>query len=165
MPTASCYAAAMIIRIRRAEPADVAAIRRCAEAAYAIYVPRIGKKPAPMVDDFADLVARGCVDVATDDGGRLLGYVVAWPEADHLHLSNVAVAPEARGIGAGRALIDHVEAAAHAAGFLAVRLYTNAKMTENQALYPRLGYRETRRAHEDGFDRVFYEKLLRNPRG
>lgn len=155
----------MRITIRRAEPTDLAAIRHCAEAAYAIYVPRIGKKPAPMVDDFTALVARGCVDVAVDDGGRLLGYVVAWREVDHVHLSNVAVAPEVQGGGVGRALIAHVEAMARAAGFTTVRLYTNAKMTENQTLYPRLGYRETHHAHEDGFDRVFYEKLLRDARG
>jgi hypothetical protein len=33
-------------------------------------------------------------------------------------------------------------------------------MVENQALYERIGYVETHRAHEHGFDRVFYEKAL-----
>jgi hypothetical protein len=33
-------------------------------------------------------------------------------------------------------------------------------MTENLSLYPRLGYRETRRALDDGYARVFYLKDL-----
>ena len=39
-------------RIRPAGPEDVDAIRRIARAAYALYVPRIGREPAPMVADF-----------------------------------------------------------------------------------------------------------------
>jgi hypothetical protein len=33
-------------------------------------------------------------------------------------------------------------------------------MTENLDFYPRLGYLETQRVHEDGFDRVYFEKVL-----
>jgi hypothetical protein len=33
-------------------------------------------------------------------------------------------------------------------------------MTENLAYYPRHGYRETRRAEEQGFRRVFFSKTL-----
>ena len=33
-------------------------------------------------------------------------------------------------------------------------------MTENLAIYARLGYRETGRRTEDGYHRVFMEKLL-----
>jgi hypothetical protein len=39
-------------------------------------------------------------------------------------------------------------------------LYTNQKMTENLDFYPRLGYVETRRLSEDGFERVYFEKRL-----
>ena len=31
-------------------------------------------------------------------------------------------------------------------------------MTENLSFYPRMGYAEVDRRHEDGFDRVFFEK-------
>ena len=41
-----------------------------------------------------------------------------------------------------------------------MRLYTNARMTENLSLYPHLGYVEVERREEDGFDRVFFEKGL-----
>jgi hypothetical protein len=36
-------------------------------------------------------------------------------------------------------------------------------MVENQALYERIGYVETRRADDHGFARVFYQKALTTP--
>ena len=39
--------------LRLAKPDDVATVARIALAAYAIYVPRMGREPAPMVADFA----------------------------------------------------------------------------------------------------------------
>jgi hypothetical protein len=41
-----------------------------------------------------------------------------------------------------------------------VHLYTNIVMTENLALYTRLGFEETHRADEDGYRRVFMRKRL-----
>ena len=42
-------------------------------------------------------------------------------------------------------------------------LYTHVLMTENQALYRRLGYVETGRVTEKGFDRVYMQlNLSRN---
>ena len=41
-----------------------------------------------------------------------------------------------------------------------VRLYTHVKMTENMAYYARLGYTESYRVTEDGFERVYMEKRL-----
>ena len=45
-------------------------------------------------------------------------------------------------------------------GLPEVRLYTNAAMTENLEYFPRRGYRQTHRAEHDGYDRVFFAKLL-----
>jgi hypothetical protein len=41
-----------------------------------------------------------------------------------------------------------------------IRLYTNEAMTENLDYYPRRGYRETHRATQDGYQRVFFSKAL-----
>lgn len=149
-------------KIRLADPDDLEDIRRIARSAYAIYIPRIGREPAPMKADFASLVAADHLWVATSPGAArgIVGFVVGFPRDDHWHLSNVAVDRAAQGNGVGRVLIAHVEAMARAAGAQAVELYTNTKMTENQSLYPRLGYAETGRGTEDGFDRVFYRKGL-----
>jgi len=145
------------MEIRPANRDDLAAITECARLAYQPYVVRMGKKPAPMIADFAAQIADGIVHVATDDNG-LGGFIVFYPRGDHLHLENVAVFPDRHGQGIGLNLIAFVEAAAERDGCSAVELYTNEKMTENLTYYPRLGYREISRGEQDGFNRVFYRK-------
>ena len=145
--------------IRRAALADLPGIKDCARAAYQVYVARIGREPAPMIADFAAQIAEGIVDVCVVENG-ICGFIIHYQRGDHVHLENVAVSPYCQGHGHGRALIAHVEAAACRAGAAAVELYTNAKMTENLGLYPRLGYVEIDRRNEDGFDRVFFRKPL-----
>lgn len=77
-----------------------------------------------------------------------------------MHLENVAVAPECQGHGLGKRLIGHCEQTARALGCAAVELYTNEKMTENLSLYPAMGYVETGRRREDGFNRVYFRKIV-----
>ena len=113
-----------------------------------------------MVADFARQIAEGSLRVAVDAEDRICGFVVFYQRGDHLHLENVAVEPEFQGEGYGRCLIDFVEAEARATGLSTVELYTNEKMLENIRLYPHLGYQETGRRKEAGFDRVFYRKKL-----
>lgn len=61
----------------------------------------------------------------------------------------------------GRGLLAFAEERARAVGLLpALRLYTNAAMTENLALYWRLGYEEADRGMDNGFERVFLVKRL-----
>ena len=145
--------------MRMARPQDVPQLQACARAAYQMYVVRIGKEPAPMLADFARQVTEGAVHVA-EQAGAILGYVVFYPQRDHLHLENVAVAPEHKGRGIGGQLIAFVEAEARLSGRNAVELYTNAKMYENLAMYPALGYVEVGRRTEDGFERVYFRKEL-----
>ncbi len=113
-----------------------------------------------MLDDYAVRVAEGVVWVAEQDDGRVVGVVVLLPEQDHLLLDNVAVALEAHGKGIGRALVAFAENEGRRRGFAEIRLYTHEKMTENIAIYPRLGYAETHRAPQAGYDRVFMRKRL-----
>ena len=145
--------------IRPATAADVPAIRALVERAYAPYVPRIGRRPAPMDADYAAHVAEGELAVL-EVGGELAGLVVWRAEADHGFVDNVAVDPGRQGQGIGRALLDFVAREAAARGLPELRLYTNARMTENLALYPRLGWTEFDRRREDGFDRVFFRKAV-----
>jgi len=145
--------------IRRARPADVAAIARIVTAAYAQYVPRIGRQPAPMLDDHAARVRDGEAWVLDADG-EVAGVLVLLDQPDHLLLDNVAVDPVRRGTGAGRALLRFTEAEARRRGHREVRLYTNEMMLENIALYGRIGYRETGRSSESGFRRVYFSKTL-----
>ena len=145
--------------IRQAEANDEPVIRDCAEQAYARYVPLIGRKPAPMVADFAAQIAAGEVWVATDDQDAFQGFIVFYAEEGHILLENVAVLPRAAGRGVGKALIGFCESAARQGG-MNVHLYTNEKMTDNLSIYPKLGYVEVARRSEDGFNRVYFEKSL-----
>jgi ribosomal protein S18 acetylase RimI-like enzyme len=139
--------------IRRATAGDVARIRAIARAAYAKYVPRIGREPAPMVADFDAEVAAHHV-VVIEAAGRVGGYMVAWPEADAYFIDNIAVDPECQDGGLGRRLIDHAATEADRLHLPALRLYTNVLMTENLSMYAHIGFVETHRATEKGFDRV-----------
>jgi ribosomal protein S18 acetylase RimI-like enzyme len=145
--------------IRLAVASDELEIRACAEQAYARYVPSMGRKPAPMVADFAAQIAAGQVYVATGDEDDFLGFIVFYAEDGHIMLENVAVLPRAAGRGVGKKLIGFCENAARQRG-MNVHLYTNEKMTENLSIYPRLGYVEVGRRTEDGFNRVYFEKTL-----
>lgn len=112
-----------------------------------------------MDEDHAGAIARDGALVAIEDGAPC-GFATFRAERPVSQLVTVAVLPSHQGRGIGAALVAAVEARARAAGASAIALYTNAAMTENLALYPRLGYAETGRRHEDGFDRVHFEKRL-----
>jgi ribosomal protein S18 acetylase RimI-like enzyme len=146
--------------IRLAEPADRAAIEAIVRAAYAVYIPRIGKPPGPMLDDYTRLIADGAVSVIEEAGEEIAALIVLLPKPDHLLLDNIAVRPDRQGKGFGRALIEHAEREAGRLGYREIRLYTHEKMTENIALYTRIGFVETERRNDGGYDRVFMIKAL-----
>jgi GNAT superfamily N-acetyltransferase len=146
--------------IRRAQPTDRAAVEQIVRDAYSMYIERIGKPPGPMLDDYAALIADGTVSVLEDGDGTIVAIIVLLPKPDHLLLDNIAVRPDRQGHGLGRQLIAFAEAEARRLGHAELRLYTHQKMTENIALYARLGFVETGRGQEAGYDRVFMTKRL-----
>jgi len=129
------------------------------QRAYDHYVPRIGLRPAPMDADYEAIVRAGRAWVAETEGA-VAGVLVLEALEDHLLIENVAVDPHLQGRGVGRALLAFAEARAAELGLPELRLYTHVKMTENQALYARLGYREVERRAEKGFARVFMSKRI-----
>ena len=145
--------------IRPAVAGDVPAIEALVRDAYAMYVPRIGREPAPVTADHAGLVAAGRTSVIEADG-EVAGVIVLIPGGAHLLVENVAVAPKAQGRGLGRELMAFAERRAAQLGMAELRLYTNQLMTENLALYPALGYAETGRRVEDGFARVYLSNRI-----
>ena len=155
--------------IRPAVPADRDRVANVANAAYALYLERMDKKPAPMTENYAERIAEGSVFVLETkpdwaDTERkepsIEGFIVLLPEKDALLLDNVAVTPAAQGRGYGKMLIAFAERRAREAGFRRISLYTNEVMTENLRLYPHLGYAETHRAEAKGFNRIFFSKEL-----
>ena len=144
--------------VRLAAPADLPAVREIVTAAYARYLDRMDRPPAPMLADYAAEVASGRLWVA---GEPVTGLIELTEAGDSLHVANVAVHPSAQGTGLGRRLMEFAEEQARQRGLTRLDLYTNEVMTENQAIYARLGYRETARRTEDGYRRIYMEKHLR----
>jgi ribosomal protein S18 acetylase RimI-like enzyme len=137
--------------IRPARPDEAEAVRALVRAAYAPWVAVVGREPGPMRDDYARLIAEGKV-WRSEEGAAIC---VLFEKDGTLLLDNLAVRPEAQGQGHGRRLVAFAAAEARRRGLPAVTLYTHVRMETNIALYARLGFRETHRAHEGGFDRVY----------
>ncbi|MEA2214273.1 MAG: hypothetical protein QOF83_4221 [Solirubrobacteraceae bacterium] len=56
-----------VVQIRRARASDAPELAALVQRAYGHYPPRIGRRPAPMDDDYTQRIARDWVMVA-DDG-------------------------------------------------------------------------------------------------
>lgn len=146
-------------RIRAATVADVSAIAEIVDQAYRHYTIRMDKPPGPMLDDYAARVSEGAVWVL-EEGDALAGIIVLLPTTNYLLLDNIAVSPARQGLGMGRQLLAFAEAEAVRRGYQEIRLYTHQTMVENQRLYASIGYEETGRGTEAGYDRVFMCKQL-----
>jgi ribosomal protein S18 acetylase RimI-like enzyme len=134
---------ASIPPFRRATPADAAAIRDVTRAAYAKWVPVVGREPRPMDADYNVAVRDYVIDLLYQDG-ELIGLIEMHPESDHLHIQNIAVSPAFQGCGYGRALLSHAEKVARSRGLKEMRLSTNQSFTHSVRLYERFGYRVDR---------------------
>lgn len=145
--------------IRAAEPAEARLLEELVDRAYGGYVERIGRRPAPMDDDYAERIRRREVFVA-GEGDSISGLIVLVCRPGHLLIENVAVDPARQDSGIGRALMAFAEGYARERGLPELRLYTNAAMAENLLFYPRLGYAQVERRTERGFDRVFFSKKV-----
>jgi DNA-binding MarR family transcriptional regulator/GNAT superfamily N-acetyltransferase len=70
------------------------------------------------------------------------------------------IAPDARGLGLSRRLLNEFEALARKAGMTHVRLDTNGTLKEAQALYRKAGYREIGRYNDNPYAELWFEKDL-----
>src|SRR5919106_4795170 len=126
---------------RSASGADAPKVTALVNAAYGHYVERIGMVPRPMTDDYAEVIKNYQVTVA-ESHQAIVGVIVLTITDEGFLIDNVAVDPVYRGKGLGKALLAFAEAEARRAGFNSIYLYTHEKMTENIALYTRIGYVE-----------------------
>ena len=125
--------------MRQAVAADAAAVRALTREAYAKWVAVTGREPLPMRVDYVEALAQHRFDLLHEDG-VLVALIETERHPDHLLIVNVAVAPSHQKRGFGRRLLAHAEQLARQEQLGTVRLYTNARMVENIALYKSLGY-------------------------
>lgn len=132
---------ARTLPLRTALPHEGGALRDLARAAYAKWVPVLGREPRPMQADYEAAVGTFRFDVIEMDG-RIVASLQTEAREGHYWVESVAVAPELQGQGVGQRLLAHAETLARAAGFDEIRLLTNGKMTDNRRLYAKVGYLE-----------------------
>jgi ribosomal protein S18 acetylase RimI-like enzyme len=149
----------MIAGLRPATAADADGVAALVDRAYGHYVARIGRKPYPMVVDYAEALTamRGFV---VERAGRIVGLLLLEEGDGYMMVENVAVDPGLWGTGLGRALMGLAEEEARRTALPEMRLYTHEKMTENQAIYARLGYAEYDRRTVHEMARVYMRKEL-----
>ncbi len=81
------------------------------------------------------------------------GCLFLTPKAGRLYLGKLAVAPEWRGRGLARHLVARAEDRTRVQGFAILELETRVELTENHAIFRKLGFVETGRNAHPGFDR------------
>ena len=127
------------VKIIRATRDDAVAIRELTRAAYAKWVPMIGREPKPMQADYDLAVQNHIIDLVRQTN-TLVALIETIANDDHLLIENVAVSPAHQGRGYGRLLMAHAEQLARSMGYRQIRLYTNKMFVENIRLYSHLGY-------------------------
>jgi GNAT superfamily N-acetyltransferase len=145
--------------IRLASFFDERSIVALIDAAYRDYIPKLGRDPQPMTDDYAVLIEAGEVWVLGGAAG-LDGVLVIQTADASLLIRTVGIAPHRQRQGLGTRLMGEAERLAKAADICTLRLYTNEVMTGNVELYERLGYTETHRTGPDGKQVIYMTKEL-----
>ena len=145
--------------LRRAQPADVGAVARVTDVVYRKYVPLLGRAPKPMTADHAGMITDDLVWLLLRDG-EPVGVLELVQEPECMLIYSVAICSGFQGHGLGRSLLDWAERQAVQDGNQRMRLYTNALMTSNIALYRGLGYEETAREPYLGSTLVHMSKRL-----
>jgi len=87
----------------------------------------------------AGYLARKRVDAA----GNWLGYFIAMPGVQELHLLNLTVAPPQQRRGHARAMLDRLVNEGHALGALRIWLEVRVSNERAQQIYRRYGFRES----------------------
>lgn len=147
------------ISMRRAKADEANVIRDLVRAAYAKWVPVIGREPRPMQADYDAALKLHRFDVM-EQAGRIVALIETEPRVDHLWIENIAVTPEAQGQGLGKRLLAHAEDLALAQGFGEIRLLTNGRMGSNRQLYADSGYIADREEPFDDGTVVYLSKRL-----
>ena len=135
--------------IRPAVLADANRMEACAARAYADVLSRLDGLP-DVVGGMAQELAENSGLIA-EHGQELAGFVIFKDMPDAVKVANLACNPAFAGLGVARRLLDGVAVIARMAGKGRLDLVTHAGMTETQAFYRHLGWRETGRAGQGVF--------------
>jgi ribosomal protein S18 acetylase RimI-like enzyme len=154
--------------IRKATVEDLPALLAIVNASYSKYLDRMEKPPAPMVANYTELPKTQDIfileSISDDNGHRIIGSITLGIDVadDAVKVNNFVIEPAAQGRGYGRVMMGFAENVAREKDIGSLTLCTNVKMLENISLYLKLGFVETERRSEDGYDRVYFRKQLQD---
>ncbi|MTV13487.1 MULTISPECIES: helix-turn-helix domain-containing GNAT family N-acetyltransferase [Bradyrhizobium] len=103
---------------------------------------------------------RGTFIVAMSDGLPIGCVGLKGSSSGFAEIKRLWVAPDARGLGLGRRLMNAAERAARELGITVLRLDTNSALPEAGQLYRRTGWTEIPRFNDDPYPDLFFEKHL-----
>ncbi len=152
----------LITTIRPALPQEAGVVRELVRAAYAKWVPMIGREPLPMQADYDRALREHRIDILRVEGS-VAGLVETMLYPGHLWIENLAVHPGHQGQGHGRRLLVHAEHLAITAERPGIHLLTNAAFAANVAFYGRHGYGVDRQEPFMGGTTVYMSKEVPNP--
>jgi ribosomal protein S18 acetylase RimI-like enzyme len=152
------------VNVRAARAGDAQAIGAVFDAAVREawrYLGELVDEPLFAPEDWDELVAGhappNVLLVATDEAGRVIGYVAAHPADGELFL--LFVHPDAAGRGVGRRLLEAAHDAMRAAGCAEAFLFTHELNERALKVYERAGYRSDGTVRESDFRGVAIREL------
>jgi GNAT superfamily N-acetyltransferase len=154
---------ASAVEIAEVQP-DCPDARQCLARYYAEIAARFeggfdpNQSSAPTLDAFA---APGGTFLVVRLAGALVGcggFKQDTPDA--AYLKRMWIAPEARGFGLGKRLLQGLEDRARALGYRKTRLETERSLTEAQQLYRSSGYVEVPPFNDELYAHHWFEKAL-----
>ena len=149
----------MPIDIRKANKSDSAWLSDCTRAAYAVYIPVLGREPLPMAIDYRIAIDEYEIWIAESRKERV-GLLMLENQTDHMVIYSVAVLPAHARHGVGRELLNHAEEVTKLHGHPFIRLYTNERMERNIAIYRKLGYVDSHVEQYNGSNVIHLMKTL-----
>lgn len=149
----------MDFQIRRATTDDAPEVALLTRAAYAKWVPVIGREPLPMKADHTVSIREHRVDLLHVDG-VLAGLVEMICEPQWLLIENLAIAPAFQRRGCARILLEHAQQVARGQQLQGLRLFTNKQFSSNVDLYLHHGFAVDREEPFMGGFTVYMSKPL-----
>lgn len=132
--------------IRQAGQDELPALRVLERAAGEIFrdvgLAEIAEDDPVPVEQLEHFRRAGRAWVSTDARGRIVGYLLAEPVDEHLHIAQVSVHPDVAHRGVGRELIEHLAATPVAERLAGLTLTTYRHVPWNAPYYRRLGFTE-----------------------
>ena len=139
--------------VREATSADAPALLALVHAAFEEYRGRLEPPSGAHAETAASIRRKldaGGAMVAVE-GDVFVGCAFYQQELEHLYLGRLAVAPERRGRGIARRLVECIEARARGLGLARVRVGVRLALTQNRAYFERAGYAVTKLESHPGF--------------